>query len=89
MNHQIKTASTPELLAEIESKFASNSFTHEEIRIFGRILAKNHSQISSSLTQALQEERLKQQTLLSQLSPSERTQVNEFLTRHGLKKKYV
>ena len=76
MNNQL-------LLTELEKKF--NSFTVPEIRTLSRILAANYTQIAQTLTFFLQQERLKQQTLLSQLSPAEREQVKEFLERHGFK----
>ena len=76
MNNQL-------LLTELEAKF--NSFTVPEIRTLSRILATNYAQISQTLTFFLQQERLKQQTLLNSLTPTEKEQVKEFLERHGFK----
>ena len=85
--NQIKTQPTLELLAEIESRLATGLFTSEELRTLSRILAANYSTIFLTLTLALQQERLRQQELLSQLSPQEKEQVDEFLKEHGFKKK--
>ena len=76
MNNQL-------LLTELEKKF--NSFTVPEIRTLSQILAANYTQIAQTLTFFLQQERLKQQTLLNSLTPAEREQVKEFLERHGFK----
>ena len=80
--------SNQEILSQLQARLATNLFTTSEIRTLSQILAANYTQISSTLTFALQQERLKQQTLLSQLSPAEKAQVKEFLERHGFKKDY-
>ena len=81
-----KNYSNSELLIELETRLATNSFTPQEIRKLSQILAKNYETICFTLTLALQQERLKQEPLLSSLTPAEREQVNEFLTHHGFKK---
>jgi len=71
-----------ELLTELESRLATNLFTTSEIRKLSQIIATHYA----NLTFFLQQERLKEQSLLSSLTPAEREQVNQFLTRHGFKK---
>jgi hypothetical protein len=78
--------SNSELLTELEKKLATNLFTVPEIRTLSQILAANYAQIAQTLTFFLQQERLKQQSLLNSLTPTEREQVKEFLERHGFKK---
>ena len=79
--------SNSKLLTEIETRLATKLFTVPEIRTLSQILAANYAQISRTLTFSLQQERLKQQTLLNSLTPTEKEQVKEFLERHGFKKK--
>jgi hypothetical protein len=81
----MKNYSNSELLTELETRLANNLFTTQEIRNLSRILAANYAQISQALTQALSQARLKQQSLLNSLTPTEREQVNEFLAKHGFK----
>jgi len=78
--------SNPEILSQLQARLATNLFTPTELRTLSQILATNYTQISQTLTFFLQQERLKQQTLLEQLSLEERVQVNEFLEKHGFKK---
>ena len=85
--NDLPSYSTPELLSELEKRLTTNLLTVKEIHTLARILSQNYSQISSALTFALQQERLKQQSLLNSLTPAEREQVNKFLEEHGFKKK--